>query len=471
MEKMNENKSETLRFTDMEISLPVKPWAKEYDVVVIGGGTAGAIAGIAAAREGESVLIVESGYGLGGSASRAQVTPMMSNYLPGSDNSSLDREIRRRMISNGWGDQDPWGQDGWFHPEMLKAVLEDMALEQGVQILYGAAYVNAVTEKNRITGILCETTEGLMLIRGRVFIDATGDAKVACTAGCPFESGDPVTGRNQKISLRFAIAQVNIQQLRDFLNQSGLTVPAEAKDVEIASLWSYGKEHPITSLFHQGVKEGILLPEDGAYFQAFSAPCYGGAIYLNCPEAIHVCNAVDSAAITQAVLDCRRAAVRLHRFLKKYIAGFSDSVIQSFAEMPGIRESRRITGRYVLTGTDYIRRRHFEDGIAQTAYPIDIHGGDSLECLPPMESGEYVEIPYSCMIPQNITNLLVTGRCISTTFTAQSAIRIQRVCRALGEAAGIAAAFACAGSDGDVTPVDGRKIRNRMIEVGGQFVS
>lgn len=456
---------ETVMFT-----LPAYVWQKEYDVVVIGGGTAGTLAGIAAAREGRSVLIVERGYALGGSATRAQVTPLMSNYLPGSDNSFLDRDIRQRMVANGWADKNYRGDDGWFHPEMLKVTLEDISLEQGVELLYGAAYVDSVVENGKIVGILCETVEGLRYIKAGVFIDATANAQVAYTIGCPFESGDSKTGYNQDMSLRFAISQVDFSELHAFLNKIGIPTNPDDPYIELASLWVYGEDNPMTKLFRKGVFDGVLKEEDGAYFQAIIAPCYGGVVFLNCPEAVHQHDATSAVCITQAVLDCRQSANRIHRFLSLYVGGFSNSVIHSFAEMPGIRESRRIIGLKVLTEDDYNNRNHFIDSIAQTAYPIDIHASDNLKFFPPMETGEYVEIPYLCMVPQNITNLLVTGRCISATFIAQSAIRIQRVCRSLGEASGIAAAFACTNNDCDVTKVDGHAVRMRMIEYGGIFV-
>jgi len=129
-------------------------------------------------------------------------------------------------------------------------------------------------------------------------------------------------------------------------------------------------------------------------------------------------------------------------FCRRYLDGFDNAYLAQTAPMVGIRESRRIVGEYVLSAEDFRQARKFEDGIAKSCYPIDIHNptgvGVMLEKLP---AGDYQEVPYRCLVPLDVDNLLVAGRCISATFEAQAAIRIEATCRAMGEAAGAAAAL------------------------------
>jgi hypothetical protein len=219
-------------------------------------------------------------------------------------------------------------------------------------------------------------------------------------------------------------------------------------------------------MFKKGLEDGVIEYEDGKYFQAFSVPGMPGAMSFNCPEIPGIYDALNPASISQAVIIGRKMIRRLYGFLKTYLPGFEESFIMSVAEMPGIRESRRIKGKYILSEVDYVNRAKFDDAIARTAYPIDIHGliDEKKLGISPMVKGEYFEIPYRCLVTGEIENLIVAGRCISSTFTAQSSIRIQPTCRAMGEAAGIAASY-CIKNGIRANELDGRIVRDRMMEL------
>lgn len=132
----------------------------------------------------------------------------------------------------------------------------------------------------------------------------------------------------------------------------------------------------------------------------------------------------------------------LAKFLKAEVAGFEEAYLSSSAAEIGIRESRRIMGEYVITGEDITEARKFKDVIARGSYPIDIHSPTGEGTVnPPMAPGASYDIPYRSLVPKDIDNLLVAGRCISSTHEGQSAIRVIPIVVAIGQAAGVAAAL------------------------------
>jgi len=151
---------------------------------------------------------------------------------------------------------------------------------------------------------------------------------------------------------------------------------------------------------------------------------------------------VDARDLTQAEMEARRQTQDLVRFLISDIAGFEHAYLQQTAAQIGVRESRRIRGEYTLTAEDVLGARKFPDGIARCAYPIDIHSPTgSGTVIREVPEGDYYEIPYRCLAPLGVDNLLVAGRCISATHEAQASLRVMPQCFAMGEAAGLAAAL------------------------------
>lgn len=453
---------------DFEYKVTYNLVEEEYDVIVVGGGTAGAAAALAAAREGVKTLIVERNTYLGGSATGAQVTPMMhTNIIGNADSSYINQEIKRKLIEEGFGAADPNENDGWFNPEMLKFILEEEYIEAGGHILYDTEFIDSIVEENKIRGIIVHNRAGLSLIKGKVFIDCTGDAEVSFKAGVNCFKGNEKNGNNQAVSLRFMLGNIDLRALIGFLKDINEPVYLPYPLVEIAAIPSW--DRPLSNIFKKAVEDKNLNSEDTAYIQAFSVPGMEGVLSFNCPEIPHVNNSLDPLKLTSAAVKGRSMIRRIHKFLKENIEGFEKSYILSVATMMGIRESRRIKGKYVLSEDDYNNRASFEDAIARTAYPIDVHGEEEKGLdIKPMERGEYFEIPFRSLVPEKIDNLLVGGRCISSSFIAQSSIRIQPTCRATGEACGIAASISVKKAI-DIHEIDGKLIRKLMIEKGSKL--
>jgi hypothetical protein len=445
------------------------PLAADADVLVCGGGTAGAVAAIAAARAGAKVLIVEQLGLLGGTQSAAWVTPMMPNkILEESLTHGINDEIIHRAAKLDPPPTEKSGDLLWFNPVTLAFVLDDMAAEAGVRVLFHTFISDAVVEGDTITGIVIENKSGRQRINARVIVDCTGDADVAVYAGVPTVSGDPEDGHNQPMSLRFALAGVDQERAAAFMaDELGMACYARPPLFEIGT--GEAKNTPLGPLIQEAIAAGVLEEDDLGYLQFFSMLGRPGELAFNCPR-ISGLSSTSAWDLSLAQQIGRQKIRRIATFFKKYIRGFENSYIGTVAPMVGVRESRRIVGDYTLTEEDFLNEARFPDSVARNSYPIDIHSvknksGIVMKHLP---KGHYHEIPYRCMLPQKVENLIVAGRCLSATFAAQAAVRIQQNCRALGEAAGIAAAMAVE-SKIPVRNIDTDELRRRLNAQGAQI--
>ncbi|MCS7225786.1 MAG: FAD-dependent oxidoreductase [Gloeomargarita sp. SKYB31] len=451
------------------------PVVAAADILIVGGGTAGAVAGIAAGRTGYRTLVVEQlGY-LGGTQTGALVTPMMPNQLQGTPlNGGIDAEINQRLndlVESGvWRD----GNRGWFNPEALKWVLEEMLVSCGAQLLYYTFFEDAVVVDGQVVGVVVTNKAGRGVIWAKRTIDATGDGDVAYRAGVPFQSGDPETGVNQPFSVRFHLGNVDLARFADFLRSLGryeVMDQAEGSQVPLihtAMVW--GRNWPLEPLFRQAVAEGVLLPEDGEYFQVFTMAGRPGELAFNCPRISGEVDGTNPWHLTQAQIRGRQAIRRYWQFCRRYLPGCEQAYVVMGAALVGVRESRRMLGEYLLTETDVLEARKFPDAIARNNYPIDIHRPtkDQRPGLTHLPPGEYHEIPYRCLVPLGVEQLLVAGRCLSATFAAQGSVRVQSNCRAMGEAAAVAMAMSL---DEGIPPrqVDGVALRQRLIAQGARL--
>lgn len=417
-----------------------------YDIIVCGGGTAGACAAIAAARLGARTLVIEQLGFLGGTQTGGLVLPYMNYSTP---NQQLITGLHQEIIDR-LGDWPGGVKTKYFNYELLKYVLEDMALEAGVELLYHTFVAETVAMPleasesavgaQRLAGIIAYNKSGRQEFAARQFIDCTGDADIAFRAGVPCESGRPEDGLNQSASLRFVAGNVDLEALAAKVTE--LTGQYCSPDlVEMGFSKNYTVAPRIEALLDQAVEDGVFTAEEGGYIQFFSVPGRPGEVAFNCPRVTYV-NGAKAEDLTKVQIQGRKTIPKLMNFCCRYLAGFDNAYLVTTAPLPGIRESRRIVGEYVLRAEDCLQPTRFADRVAKSCYPVDVHNpsgvGVQIQRLP---AGEYHDIPYRCLVPLQIDDLLVAGRCISSTFEAQAAIRIEPTCRALGEAAGTAAAL------------------------------
>ena len=438
-----------------------------YDVVVVGGGTAGVIAAIAAANEGASVALIEQFGALGGSSTGALVTPTMNTHVEGVPmNSYIVTELDRLALARGA--MSMRGVSRYYDPILLPVILEEMAVGAGVSLYLYTDLVDVVKEGRNIVGVFVSDKSGMHVIEGKQIIDCTGDGDMSVMAGAAYTKGNPKTGKNQPISLRYMVSGVDMQAFHE-------TAP------DSVSLWdgccyaACTTQDPRTSverIMAEARDNGDLIPEDLAYWQVFTLPSRPDTLACNCPEIFDRVDGTSAPDLTNAQISGKQSAMRQLAFYKKYFKGFENAYISGFASMVGIRESREIATDRILTIAEAKRYAKFDDAVAQTNYPVDIHGfGDEYtnEHVDGIENEKpYFEIPFGSIVVRDVDNLFVAGRCIGCDFFVQAAIRIIPTVRATGEAAGIAAAL-CAKEGINAHEIDGVRVHNTMVARGAEF--
>lgn len=427
----------------------------DVDTVVVGGGTAGAVAAISSAKSKNKTLIIEKFISLGGTQTNALVTPMMPTYV---DNFEINKLIIDELEKMGCETDDKKTKCSWFNVENLVYVLEKLFLDFGGGILYDANLVDVIKEDNKIKYVIVNTVEGLVAIKSKTFIDATGDALLSRLSEVQVVSGDE-NGNNQMVSFRFEVGGVDIDRLRRYMKSLNDTFCpiTEGGFYEIAMVKNKG--FVLEPLFKKGLEDGVLKEEDLRYFQGFTIPNKKGCMSFNCPHIHGVTNNTSAIERSRAVIKGREMINRLVKFLKLYLEGFEESYLLKEASALGIRESYRILGEYVLSEEDYLNRARFEDGVARGDWYIDVHSVKNVEGKEfRFSKGEYYEIPYRSLISKNVCNLIVVGRCISSTFLLQASARIQPTLRDLGEIAGEACAYSVR-NDIDLNKINGKVLR------------
>ena len=410
-----------------------------YDVIVVGGGTAGAVAAISAARTGAKTLVIDRNGGLGGTQSYGWVTPMMPNYLGDHKlNRGANLEVIHAQTELQPADEELLHSDVWYDPVMLAAVYDELLLQAGVNVLFNANLLSASVKNRCVESIQVHASGEVLTFHSKCFIDCSGDASLAVASGAECMSGND-QGVHQPMTLRFKMGNIDLvaaAQGADFwrVNRAGY----------LETGFFESKESPIGDWVIAAIQQGILHEDDLGYFQIFTMNGCPGEMAFNCPR-ISGLDPLDPFELSQAYIVGRAKIRRIAAFMQSFFPGFEKAFISGIAPMMGIRESRRVVGEYILTAEDHQTCRKFDDTIARNRYPVDIHLDKSVD-FKPLPKGDFHDIPYRCLVVKGFDNLWVAGRCLSADFVAQSSVRIQPVCRAMGEAAGIAAAL-CAQRD------------------------
>lgn len=422
----------------------------DYDVIVLGGGISGVMAAISAATNGAGVLLIEQYGFLGGMLTAGGVGPMMSFHvgerqvIKGTTGKLIDRLVQKGKSPGHVADTIGYTYTLTpFDAEAMKHELELMLLESGAQVLYHTMLCGVQASGGSITGIIICNKAGQSKLNAKVYIDATGDGDLAAWAGVSYTKGRPTDGASQPMTMNMRMANVDTAAIRDFVKAHPDEFPylkGNTAMVDAASVLSIsGFEKTV----RQGIREGELAFEcECLLFFETNNP---GEVIVNTTR-VRGLDATDPWDLTRAEIEGRKQVKSLERFLIRRVRGFENAVLLSSGPSIGIRGSRQIRGLYTLTQQDIVSATRFEDVIAHGGYPIDVHSPDGKNEVVPEEDniawGTLYSVPYRCLVNDQITNLITVGRCISTTFEAQGAIRTTPIAGAIAQAGGIGAALA-----------------------------
>jgi ribulose 1,5-bisphosphate synthetase/thiazole synthase len=418
------------------------PVSAVTDVLVVGAGPAGICAGIAAARGGAQVLVLDGNGCVGGAATVNLVGPFMTTYDARNEYMvirGLFQEILEEMKALG-GAIDPaeipaehprsgfyrigHAHVGPFDHECYKRVCTKLLVRSGARLLLYTQFVEALLEDGRIAGVVIHNKNGLSVIRARVVVDCTGDGDVAARAGVPFELGRVEDGNMQPATLFMRVNNVDTRRL-----------------------WAHMREHreeirpfygPFSWLIREkAAKWGDVPRAEVCLFEGVTE----GEYRLNVTRILDV-DGTDAEDLTRAQVEGLRQAHKVFAFLKRYAVGFEEARLIDTAPAVGIRETRHIRGWYKLTGQDVQDCLVPEDSIAVMATNMDTHNkSDPGGTYYTLTKGRFFGVPYRCLLPMGVDNLMMAGRMISADAMAASAIRMIPCCMAFGEAAGTAAAL------------------------------
>ena len=393
------------------------PVVEEADVVVCGGGPAGIAAAIAAARKGARVRLIEVHGYLGG----VWTAGMVNNIIDYKNKTGLVAEIMKELEKSG-----AQVSPEVFDVEEMKRLLEAMCLQAGVKLLYHTRVVAAVKNRaNRLTHVIVENVSGRQAFAAQAFVDATGEGDLAVQSGCGFSWGSPVTGKTQPMSMIALLGGLDYASLSPLGLIRGSISSASAKTAFREEL----KRAGVTPSYGQPT----LLRIRDDHFAMMANHEYGAC-------------GIDAQQLTDASIRARAEVHSMICALRKLGGVWKNVRILATSAQIGVREGRRIHGRYTVTKEDLVGGARFDDAVCRAEYCVDIHA------LEPHHSGggytsdgvtvKPYDIPLRALIAKDVDGLLMAGRCISGDFYAHASYRVTGNAVALGEAAGRTAAVA-----------------------------
>jgi len=412
--------------------------AGDYDVIVCGAGPSGVCAAITSARNGKKTLLIENAGCLGG----YWTAGLMGVTLDMNGKGGLAREIYNRLSS--MNSAKFVGDSNYIYdPEILKALLEDLCAEAGVETVFYTRVIDAVCSSGKISSVVTASSAGCRAYTAKVFLDCTGNGELAAYAGCSYEAGHPDTGQLQPASLHALVTGVpdsfefilgnskHKKMLRELLRSVGVDPSYQAPllyKLCHGDLWSFAITHQYNV--------GYDSPED----------------------------------MTRAIFSARKEINRAVSALRT-IPGWEKLRIAATAEQLGLREGRRIKGLYKITSDDLIQGKKHEDAVCLVKYPVDIHALNASSDKAASNANIQVKpyhIPYRSLVSAELSNLGMGGRCISGDFYAHASYRVIGNAAATGEAIGYGAAIA-AGENKPLSAVDGKIVAEYMKKMNHEL--
>jgi hypothetical protein len=421
------------------------PVAADFDVVVAGGGSAGMAAAVTAARLGLRTALIEEMPFLGGMSTGGCVGTFCGFYYRETSGDlvrlvgGFPAEVMDRLAAAGqcYGPV-PFRTTAAvpYVPWAVKRLYDEMvAGEPRLHLLLHARVVQASVRDGSIEAAVVATRSGLVAYRAPFFVDATGDAALARAAGLAVERGDTL----QYPSMMFYMQHVDLER----------ALPALGDLNDLLDRHFASDELPRRS--------GNLIPtgRPGEVLVAMSRVAIDG----------RAVDGADPVELTRGELLGRAQAEHCATFLKRHVPGFAEAFLSDTAPRLGLRETRRISGRYQLTEGDVLGGRRFDDGICRAAWPVELHVADGRTEWRMLDDGVWYTVPYRCLLPEGVDNLAVVGRCVSATHEAFASVRVIGPCMGEGQAAAAAVELA-RGAGTSLPRVDPAELRRRLAALG-----
>lgn len=415
---------------------------KPYDLVVAGGGPAGSAAAICGARLGLKTLLVEATGCLGGMGTSG----LVSSFGPVANGERmLVGGFMKELLETMWARKAFAPQvpleflhaqlNRWvpFKPEALKRILDDLAVEAGVEIRFFTRVIDADVSGHKVKGVVLNNVEGYRYVAAKTFVDATGDAALAdlCGAPCMVVLRDTDT-----------VAPSTLCSLFTGVDWRHPDYGSDWRGIDAV------KNRVKTQLLPQAIADGHFSQEDrfmpgmnkvGEHFATLN----GGHVFN--------LNPLSNRSLSDGMIFGRKLATEYESFYRKYVPGCEQAELITTAPVMGVRDSRRIIGEFELTIEDFRARRQFADQIAVYNRPTDVHPTDTsakeyqrflkdFDGKDNLGAGNSVGIPYSILVPRGWENLWVAGRCHSSDTKVHGSIRAQSAAYMMGQAAATAAA-------------------------------
>jgi len=397
----------------------IVPMQPQFDVLVCGGGPAGVAAALSAARSGAKTGLIEVHGCLGG----VWTAGMLCNILDYSNKDGIMAEIEARLKQMG---NAPPTRKFTYEPEMMKVLLEEMCTEAGVRVRLHTRVVGAIRDGRKLAAVVTESKAGREAWSAKNFIDCTGDGDLGAQAGCAFDVGIDESCTCQPMSMMALLTGIDATAVDPYINRRG----GGAKKALLDLLQAHGC-HPSYA------SPSLFYIKDGLY-----------ALMANHEYGI---SAFDPDAVTAATIRSRKEVYQIVKTLQGAGEAWKDVALVATAEQIGIREGRRLAGRYVVTEADLVAGREHADGICKVKFSVDVHTltadvGKTQGYSNHNIKVKAYDIPMRALISKDVDNLLMAGRCISGDFFAHASYRVTGNAVPMGEAAGqLAAKSAAAG--------------------------
>lgn len=409
-----------------------------YDVVIVGGGTAGCSAAYNAGLLGLKTLLIEKNIHLGGTITSGLVVPAMCSSDNQINTDFFNALVDELKLLNGQVTY--LGNPGWFNPELCKIALDRLMAKANVDVLFDTKVSEVDIIDREIKRLSIVSNLLSVCIDAKYIVDATGNCEIAKLCGCKFlDENEKEKNKFQPVSLRFIMGGIDLEEfskwLLDYDKDRNVTT-SEVIDgqIHLSTACTDSGEWALLPLFKDAMAENILTTDDMKYFQLFTVANMPDSVAFNCPRISFKpeINPLDANQISKALLNGRESIIRLANFCKIYFPGFKKAYISNIADSLGVRVSRRIRGKYVYTVDDLKSGKKFENPVLIGNYPIDVHSNEQGQSVLEHVLQDYY-LPIEALMSADYDNLFVAGRCLSADFYAQAALRIQPSCFSMGE--------------------------------------